>query len=104
VVAESNYAVVSPVGQSVFDIKPISPRLANIEGKRIGFEWNLFANGPILADALADLLGRQFAGVRFEKLPPGKGVKWGELKDFDEHIGSVVKESGVDAVIVLVGG
>jgi hypothetical protein len=101
---EPQYEVVSPVGQTGMEVKPISPRLPSLEGKRIGFEWNQFANGPILVDALTDLLGKQFKGMEFVKLPPGKGVKWGEMLHFDDHVGTIVKDSGVDASIVLVGG
>jgi hypothetical protein len=102
--AEPQYEVVSPVGQSNVEVKPISPRLPSLEGKKIGFEWNQFANGPILADALEDLLGRQFRGIHFTRLPPGNGVKWGEILHFDDHVGTIVKESGVDAAIVFIGG
>ena len=101
---EPLFEVVNPVGQSGVEMIPISQRLATLEGKKIGFEWNQFANGPILADALAELLGRRFNGLQFVKLPPGEGVKWGEILHFDEHVGTIVKGSGVDGAIVLVGG
>lgn len=102
--AEPLYEVVSPVGQSSVEVKPPSPRLSSLEGKKIGLEWNQFANGPILADALEDLLGKQFPGIQFNRLPPGRGVKWGEMLHFDDHVGAIVKESGVDAAIVFIGG
>jgi hypothetical protein len=96
------YEVVSPLGKSTVTAVPLSPRLPDLEGKHIGFVWNLFANGDILADALAELLLRRFKQMEFTRLPSGKGRTWAAYPD--PSLAEVVRESGVDAVIALVGG
>ena len=96
------YKVVRPFGRRSGDtISPTSP-LLSLEGKTIGFMWTLFTNGDVLANALMDLIGKQFEGTKFAKLPPGKGRQWGNYPD-DPSVGAVVKESGVDALIVTMG-
>jgi hypothetical protein len=97
------YEVVSPLGKSTAKVVPISPRLANLENKRIGFVWVGFANGDVLVDALTDLLGKRIKGIGFIKLPGGKTDPWGK-EPLDGTTGKVAKEAGVDAVIVAVGG
>jgi hypothetical protein len=96
------HQVVSPVGTSVVRFFPLSQRLSTLEGKRIGLAWNLFANGDVLAEALADLLAARFKGLESIRLPSGKGLRWGNYPD--PSIGEVIRESGVDAVIATAGG
>ncbi len=95
------YQVASPLGEQL--TKKISPArpLPDLEGKKIGFMWTIFTNGDVLAEALMDLLGRRFENVETVKLPAGKGMSWGDYPD--ESIGELVREAGVDAVIVTVG-
>jgi hypothetical protein len=96
------YEVVSPLGKSTVKIVPPSPRLSSLEGKKIGFVWNVFENGDTLANALADLLGKRFKHIESVKLPSGKGLKWGSYPE--PSIKDVIKEAKVDALISTVGG
>jgi hypothetical protein len=96
------YEVVSPVGKSAVHVFPLSPRLSTLEGRKIGFVWNLFANGDVLADALADHLARRFKGLETVRLPSGKELRWGDYPD--PSIREVVRESGIDALIATAGG
>jgi len=95
------YEVVSPLGDAVTKKIFPAPPLPDLEGKRIGFIWTIFTNGDVLAHALMDLLGKRFKDVETVKLPGGKGLGWGDYPD--ESIEDVVREAGVDAVIVTVG-
>jgi len=96
------YEVVRPLGKSFMkDISPAHP-LPQLEGKRIALIWTIFTNGDVLADALVDLLDKRFKDIETVKLPAGKGVEWGDYPD--ESIEDVVREAGVDAAIVMVGG
>jgi len=99
---EGKYEVVSPLGRSVVKRIPLSSRIPTLEGKKIGLVWTVFANGDVLANAFADLLAKRFKGTEFVKLPPGKGLVWGNYPE--PSIRDVVKEAKVDAVIVTVGG
>ena len=96
------YEVVSPLGKSL--VKEISPAhpIPQLAGKKIAFIWTIFTNGDVLADTLMDLLHERFKDIETAKLPAGKEVMWGDYPD--ESIEDVVKEAGVDAAIVLVGG
>lgn len=96
------YDVMSPVGEPVAKkVLPARP-IPDLEGKKIGFMWTIYTNGDILADALMDLLSKRFEKIETVKLPAGKGRRWGEYPD--ESIEEVVREAGVDGVIVTVGG
>lgn len=96
-----SYAVVSPVGETAAKGLRLAPQLADLTGKTVGLVWIRYINGDVLADALIDLLSRRFEGLRCAKLPPGKGLGWGDYPE--TSIGEVVKEAGVDAAIVLIG-
>jgi len=99
---DGTYEVVSPLGRSTVKIIPPAPRLTTLEGKRIGFVWNVFMNGDVLASAFADLLSKRFKNIESVKLPSGKGLKWSDYPD--PSIKDVVKEAKVDALIATVGG
>ncbi len=96
------YEALSPAGQPLDrKISPASP-LAELDGKKIGFMWTIYQNGNSLAEALMDLLSKRFKNIETVKLPAGKGRRWGDYPD--KSIEDVVREAGVDAIIVTVGG
>ena len=96
------YEVVSPLGKKCSDtITPAAP-LPTLEGKTIGAMWTLYTNGDVVANSLMDLLSKKYKDIKFVKLPPGRGLQWGNYPD-NESIGDVVKESGVDGLIVTMG-
>jgi hypothetical protein len=99
---DSVYEVVSPLGRSTVKIVPSSPRLSSLEGKKIGLVWNVFTNGDILANALAELLNKRFEHIDSVRLPSGKGLKWGSYPELS--IKDVIKEAKIDALISTVGG
>ena len=99
---EPVYRVVSPLGRSTHHELPLAPPLRDFKGKTIGFVWNIFTNGDVLSDRFADLLAERFEVMRFVRLPSSRDGKWGEYPSDD--FPDVVRESGVDAVIALVGG
>ena len=99
---EPIYKVVRPLGRSTHRKLPLAPPLRDFRGKRIGFVWNIFTNGDILSDQFTDLLAERFEAMNFVRLPSSREGKWGEYPS--EDFPDVVKESGVDAVIALVGG
>jgi hypothetical protein len=102
VAIDSLYEVVRPTGNSgIKEITP-APPLAKLEGKKIAFIWTIFTNGDVLADALSEILHHRYTSLQTVKLPAGKKINWGDYAD--ESIEDVVREAGVDAAIVLVGG
>ncbi len=96
------YEVVSPLGKRAGGSIPSVSPLTGVEGKTLGVMWTLYTNGDVLAKALMDLLEKRFNNLKFIMLPPGKGLQWGNYPD-NQTIGDVVKESGVDALIVTMG-
>ena len=96
------YEIVSPLGQKTSGTIPLVSPLASLDGKTIGLMWTLYTNGDVLANTVKDLLGKRFNNLKFVALPPGKGRQWGNYPD-NQTIGEVVKESGVDALIVTMG-
>ena len=82
----------------VLEVKqPHAPRLASLEGKRIGFvsneQWQAYRMLPLLKE----MLEQDFPGVTVLPIDtfPQSNTLIGE-----EHTAALVKKSGVDAVIV----
>jgi hypothetical protein len=95
------YEVVRPLGKATLKkVVPAEP-LAGLDGKKIGFVWTIFTNGDLLVDVLADALQKRYKNLKTVKLMPGKAAKWGDYPD--ESIREVVRDAGVDAVIVTIG-
>jgi len=82
----------------VIEVKvPHAPRLASLEGKRIGFvsneQWQAYRMLPMLKG----LLEKDFPGVQvlpIDAFPQGNGLIG------NDETATLVKKSGVDAVIV----
>jgi hypothetical protein len=77
--------------------QPHAPRLASLEGKRVGFvsneQWQAYRMLPLLKG----LLERDFAGI---EVLPIDAFPQGNALIGNEEIASLVKQSGVDAVII----
>lgn len=77
--------------------KPHAPRLASLEGKRIGFvsneQWQAFRMLPLIKE----MLEKDHPGV--EVLPIDRFPQGNTLIG-NAEVAQMVKESGVDAVIV----
>ena len=99
---EPQYSIVSPLGRSTAVSVSFAPPLNDLNGKKIGFVWSLFTHGDTLTDVFTDLLRERFNDISFTRLPSGKTGKWGDYPQAD--FTDVVKESGVNGVISLVGG
>ena len=77
--------------------QPFAPRLAALEGKRVGFvsneQWQAFRMLPLLKS----LLERDFAGI---EVLPIDAFPQGNALIGNEETAAEVKRSGVDAVII----
>jgi hypothetical protein len=100
--ADNRFEVMSPVGQPVAKKISPAPPISKMEGKKIGLMWTIYTNGDVLADALIESLGKRIKDIETVKLPSAKGRRWGEYPD--ESVEDVVREAGVDGIIVTVGG
>src|SRR6185436_5045900 len=82
----------------VIEVKvPHAPRLASLEGKRIGFvsneQWQAYRMLPMLKE----LLEKDFPGV---EVLPIDAYPQGNALIGEEQTAALVKKSGVDGVIV----
>ncbi|MFM9969735.1 MAG: hypothetical protein ACKVQK_15195 [Burkholderiales bacterium] len=105
---EPRYDVVSPVGEAEPTTRQgkekisAAPPLANLDRKKIGLLWTVFTHGDILLDALAIWIAQRYPSLQCVKLMPGRGLQWGDYPDLS--LPELVREMGVDAVIVTAGG
>ena len=100
--AITSFEVLCPQAETVTkEINP-APALSDLKGKKIALIWTAFTNGDTLADALANSISQSYKETLTVNLTPGKGVAWGTYPD--ESLTDLVKEAGVDAAVVLVGG
>jgi hypothetical protein len=77
--------------------RPFAPRLASLDGKRIGFvsneQWQAYRMLPMLKEMMeADIPGIQVLPI--DTFPQGNALIG------EEETAALVKKSGVDAVIV----
>jgi hypothetical protein len=77
--------------------QPHAPRLATLEGKRIGFVSNEQWQAYRMLPALKEMLEKDFAGVT---VLPIDAFPQGNALIGNEDTAAQVKKSGVDAVIV----
>lgn len=77
--------------------QPFAPRLASLEGKRIGFvsneQWQAYRMLPLLKE----MLEQDFPGV---DVLPIDAYPQGNVLIGNEETARLVKQSGVDAIIV----
>ena len=77
--------------------QPFAPRLASLEGKRIGFvsneQWQAYRMLPMLKE----LMEKDFPGI---EVLPIDAYPQGNALIGNEETAALVKKSGVDAVIV----
>ena len=77
--------------------QPFAPRLASLEGKRIGFvsneQWQAYRMLPLLKG----LLEKDFPGIQ---VLPIDAYPQGNALIGEEQTAALVKKSGVDGVIV----
>ena len=77
--------------------QPFAPRIAALEGKRVGFvsneQWQAYRMLPLLKS----LLERDFAGI---EVLPIAAFPQGNALIGNEETAAQVKQSGVDAVII----
>jgi hypothetical protein len=95
------YEVVSPVGEPTGKELSYAQSMPDLHGKAIGFIWCRMRNGDLLAQALMDLLSKDFRDLKFVRLQSGKGLEWGEYPD--ESLGDVIREAGINGAIVVIG-
>ena len=77
--------------------QPHAPRLASLEGKRIGFVSNEQWQAYRMLPALKEMLEKDFSGITvlpIDSFPQGNALIG------NEDTAAKVKKSGVDAVIV----
>ena len=63
--AAGTYAVVWPRSAKSVEVKPLSPRLATLEGKCVAFLWDYLFRGDEIWPLLSEELSRRYPGIRF---------------------------------------
>lgn len=82
-------------------LKP-APRIADLNGKRIGLLWNFKKHGDLVLKRIAEALGERFKSLEFIKLPSGAKLPWGAYPD-EKTIAEIAKNQGCDAIIGTIG-
>jgi len=97
------YSVVWPRGRWVRTGARLAKRLDNLEGKTVGFLWDLVFKGDKMYDVWEQELPKKYPGIKF--------IGWkefGEIHGANEHkileeLPGKLKSFGVDAVVCGVG-
>lgn len=101
--SNGSYAVVWPRSEKAVLVKPLSPRLATLEGKTIAFLWDYLFRGDEIWPILSEALEKRFPGAKF--------IGWetfGSTHGEDEHqvlkdLPAKLKQLKVDAVVSGMG-
>jgi hypothetical protein len=101
--AEPAYEVFPPTGLVAQDAVPVNRHPSSLSNKTVGFVWDYLFKGPILFDALRELIDAQFAGVRYIDYD-----YFGDIHGLDstrvvEELPEKLHAAGVDVAVVAVG-
>jgi hypothetical protein len=100
------YEVVSPIG----DERDASagarstvgaPPLDVLDGKRLGLVWTEYYKGDTVLRAFRDHLTERYPHLECVEMPPGRGLRWGDLPD--ASVADLAREHGIDGAVVAAG-
>ena len=59
------FDVVSPIGISTIQVKPLAPSLKTLEGKTICELWNYMFYGDVTFPKIEEVLSKRYPGIKF---------------------------------------
>ncbi len=94
---ECALTVANPTAVSTYRPLSPAPRLADLEGQKIGLHWNNKARGDVALRRIKERLSERYSGMSFEwfESAPNMGVS----EEWFEH----VRRSGVAGVVGTTG-
>ena len=101
--SSSTYRVVWPRSAKTVEAKPLSPRLATLEGKTIGFVWDFLFRGDEIWPHLKEALSARYPSMSFVDHDV-----FGSTHGEDEHqvlanMPKVIADRKVDAIVSGMG-
>jgi hypothetical protein len=101
--ASQNHAVYWPRGRKTVSMKPLSPRLKTLEGKKVAFLWDYLFRGEEIFPIIQSQLSARYPGMTFVNYD-----EFGSTHGDDEHailesLPRRLQELKVDAVISSMG-
>jgi hypothetical protein len=101
--SEPGYEVVWPRSARGVQAKAAAPRLASLEGKRVGFLWDYLFRGDELFPVLDRELRRRFRNIDIVGYDAFGNIHGPEEHQLVGAIPSVIAARGIDAVVCGVG-
>ncbi len=99
----TGFEVLWPSAPRGVQSRPLAPRVANLEGKRIGFLWDYLFRGEELFPVLERELSRRYPTVEFVGYEAFGNLHGPEEAQLIGEIPSVIAARGIDAVVSGVG-
>jgi hypothetical protein len=98
---EPVYEVVAPVGRVVREEIPVNAFPADLSNSTVGFVWDYLFKGPILFDAIRNVVDANHAGVRYVDYDYFGNVHC-DPKDLDK-LSPLLDAAKVDVAVVGIG-
>jgi hypothetical protein len=107
-IKDTDFKVVSPLGEVVVEDTPMAPRLDTLDGKTVCFTWNAAFRADVTLSAVADLLQKKYPKVKvipYTEMPESfKAPPPGTTTPEREALEAAFKKEDCDAIISGNGG
>ena len=100
---EPVYEVVAPTGRVVRDHVPNNVYPTSLSNRTVGFVWDYLFKGPILFDAIRDLIDAQFTDVRYIDYDYFGDIHGLQSTRVVEELPDKLHAAGVEVAVVAVG-
>ena len=103
---EPIYEGLAPTGRIVSDQVAVPRRPEDLTNKTIAFVWDYLFKGPIIFDAVQELIESRFTGVKFigyENFPDIHGLHGVEVDQVLRELPEQLHHLKADAAVVAVG-
>lgn len=97
------YAVYWPRGERTLDVKPVAPRLDNLEDKTVAFLWDYLFRGDEIFETLKRELAPRYPGIKFVDYETFGSTHGGEEHEVLAALPDKLKTLGVSAVVSGMG-
>jgi hypothetical protein len=82
--------------------RPLAPRPASLEGKRVAFLWDFLFRGDDICEIVEEELRKRFSGISFLGWKEIGNIHGGDERQIVAALPARLKAAGVDAVVTSV--
>jgi hypothetical protein len=101
--AEPVYEVVAPTGWVAQDGVPVNVHPTSLSNQTVAFIWDYLFKGPVMFDAIRQLIHARFSDVRFVEHEYFGDIHGLDAPEVLERLPDKLRAADVDVAVVAVG-